>query len=1225
MLTVFLTAVESNDTLATATPTTLSPYLTVTTTAEATAYIGDGPYAFSGGDFDIYQLSAASGQTLTVTTTTDQNSADTILGLYNSSGALLAANDNASGTSPDSALFYNVISSDNYYVVVGAYAFFGSPLDLPTDPRVADTGPGYDTFNFGTYIIDITLTTRSNSAPTARADNSSANQNVTQVIDVLANDTDDVAVNPGSVVITTQPLHGTAGFNVATGKATYTPTLGYFGSDSFTYTVKDYQNAVSQPATVNLQVNFFNQAPVGVADSVTASNSSVVALTTTTDVLANDTDVDAPSGSPVNRSTAVILTGPSHGTASFDPVTNNLKYTPTLGYFGSDSLTYKVQDNNIGPLYTQPTTVTFNVIAAPPVANPESVFAAEEVATPINVLSNDTDPGKSGFSTVNITTAPAHGTVKVGAGNVVTYTGNSLYFGQDSFRYTVTSVDGGVSAPATVSLTVTFVNHPPVAGNDSFIVQKNSVNNTLNVLGNDKDLDGSLLVSTLVIGTAPTNGTASVNSIGTISYTPNPNFSGSDSFTYTVKDSNTPQGTSNVATVTIRINAPPVANPDTFASVLQETPTTLNILQNDTDDVGVNVGAVTIVTSPLHGVVAVDPLTGLATYTGNYLYFGPDSFTYKVSDGEGGVSNTVTVNLTVLRVNKVPIAADDSAKTPELVPVTVDVLANDKDLDIDGAIVPSTLTIVSNPLYGTASVVTVSGKTQIKYTPATGFAGLDQLTYKVKDNDGVFSNIATLNLVVGDPATLSGAVYVDANNNGVRDAGEVGIGGVTVTVTKTDGALSFTRTVQTSSDGNYYFANLVKGTYLVSEAQPVAFVDGIDSIGTPAFGATAQNDNFVSVFLPAGSNATNFNFGERGLLPAYVAQYAAQGLLFATASGNIINVQVVNGNLQITGDSSANAVEVQGTGNPGQFTIIGLNNGTVASSIAGSSNGSLTVTGVTGSVLIDFSQGGNDIIRLDNVLVPGSVIITTGGGNDDIRLGQAALNQITGDLSINAGDGANVLLVANTFVMGNQTIVSGSGNDQITTFGGFTGKDLTITAGAGDDLIQQTQVPVVGKWTLNGGDGNDLISVVMGGSTGAAVFSGGAGIDYLAMVSSNLKSTLTLDGGEGNNTIIVSNSIATGAIYFVSGSGADTQSLINTKAGALVANSGAGNDMLTVSTSILDQLFAALGAGSDVTLIKGTTVKLKSSIDGGQDSDVLSNQGNVFTAGLTTTTFETIV
>ena len=179
------------------------------------------------------------------------------------------------------------------------------------------------------------------------------------------------------------------------------------------------------------------------------------------------------------------------------------------------------------------------------------------------------------------------------------------------------------------------VNAPPTAGNDSATTNKNTAV-AIPVLVNDSDPDGSINpASVVIVGTAG-HGTTSVNSTtGVVTYTPASNYTGLDSFTYQVKDN--VGALSNVATVSIFVNAPPVANNDS-AVAIKNTPLTINELANDSDSDGtLNAASVAIVAPASHGTLSVNSTTGAITYMPAANYKGPDSFTYKVKDNLGSL------------------------------------------------------------------------------------------------------------------------------------------------------------------------------------------------------------------------------------------------------------------------------------------------------------------------------------------------------------------------------------------------------------------------------------------------------------------------------------------------------------------------------------------------------------------------------------------------------------
>ena len=151
----------------------------------------------------------------------------------------------------------------------------------------------------------------------------------------------------------------------------------------------------------------------------------------------------------------------------------------------------------------------------------------------MTVLGNDTDPDGDPIDVV-LATDPAHGTTVVNGDNTITYTPDLNWTGTDTYTYEITDNNGGF-ATATVTITVTPVNDPPVA-NDDLAVTDEDTPVTVPVLADDSDVDGPLDPASVTVTSAPTDGTTSVNADGTITYTPNPGFWGTDSFDYQVCD-----------------------------------------------------------------------------------------------------------------------------------------------------------------------------------------------------------------------------------------------------------------------------------------------------------------------------------------------------------------------------------------------------------------------------------------------------------------------------------------------------------------------------------------------------------------------------------------------------------------------------------------------------------------------------------------------------------------
>lgn len=233
-----------------------------------------------------------------------------------------------------------------------------------------------------------------------------------------------------------------------------------------------------------------------------------------------------------------------------------IAWTPTATQAGSHSVAVRVTDSTgLADLQS----FSINVIASnrPPLAGNDSYNVAKgtllSVAAP-GILANDSDPDGNAIAAV-LNTSVAHGTLTLNANGSFTYMPTSGYTGADSFSYAVS--DGSVTGnTATVALTVFAPNKPPVAANDSFSVPQwrsgTYTPRTLGILANDRDTDGTLNVATVSIVSAPNRGgQASVNTNGTLSYTPKLRYTGTETIRYTVKDNS--GATSNTATVTVSI------------------------------------------------------------------------------------------------------------------------------------------------------------------------------------------------------------------------------------------------------------------------------------------------------------------------------------------------------------------------------------------------------------------------------------------------------------------------------------------------------------------------------------------------------------------------------------------------------------------------------------------------------------------------------------------------
>jgi hypothetical protein len=207
----------------------------------------------------------------------------------------------------------------------------------------------------------------------------------------------------------------------------------------------------------------------------------------------------------------------------------------------------------------------------------------------------------------------------------------------------------------------------------------------------------------------------------------------------TVTDSRTPEP--NTATRSFRLTILPRANV-VGINTLEDTPFTTS-----PGDGGGNPITINFTTLPAHGTVSSVAGEGgtQIQYSPAANYFGPDSFVYSIT-ANGLTSNPSTVNVDVAPVNDAPVAQNDTASTTTNLPVNVNVLANDTDVENDAL----SVTGVGTP---TSGIATIGDDLRILYTPATGFTGSDSFPYTISDGNG---GTATASVVITvDPGTAA--------------------------------------------------------------------------------------------------------------------------------------------------------------------------------------------------------------------------------------------------------------------------------------------------------------------------------------------------------------------------------------------------------------------------------------------------------------------------------------
>jgi VCBS repeat-containing protein len=486
----------------------------------------------------------------------------------------------------------------------------------------------------------------------------------------------------------------------ATGSISYKPVADQNGTAVITVTVQDNggtaagSDSISQSFTV--QVAEVNDPPVANDDTASVAEDSAAGVLV--DVLAND------SKGPANESSQTLtITGvgtAAHGSVSIQ--NGKVLYVPTqANYNGPDSFTYTITDNGTtsgaaDPLSSTGTVnITVTEVNDPPIANPDAATVAEDsVGNIIDVLSNDSPgPANESGQTLTVTAATAlHGIVTINANGTLSYRPDADYNGPDTIGYTIE--DNGTTngapdpleAQSTVSLTVTEVNDPPIAVNDTLpSVAEDSGQGSIPfsaLLANDLPGPANESNQTLAItGISNIVGGTAVIFGDNVVFTPADDFNGTFSFSYSIIDNGTTNGINDFKTATgtasftvTEINDSPTGVNDALPNILEDAQQTIpftTLLANDLKGPANESGqtlTIVAVDSAVGGTVSIVGTDVVFAPTADYN--GPAGFVYTLVDN--GTTNgqpdpktsTATVSFTIDAVNDAPILELNLNLTP---------------------------------------------------------------------------------------------------------------------------------------------------------------------------------------------------------------------------------------------------------------------------------------------------------------------------------------------------------------------------------------------------------------------------------------------------------------------------------------------------------------------------------------------------------------------------------
>ncbi|QUJ77526.1 tandem-95 repeat protein [Sulfitobacter albidus] len=1010
-------------------------------------------------------------------------------------------------------------------------------------------------------------------APVANDDSDTTPEDTPVTIDVLGNDTDPNG-DPLTVTEATSP-NGDVVIN-DDGTLTFTPAPDFNGPAEIAYTITD-GNGGFDDAVVTVDVTPVQDPPVAVDDSASTDEDTAVTIP----VLANDSD---PDGDPLEVTEATSPDG--------DVVINDdgtLTFTPAPDFTGDAVIDYTITDGN-GGFDTAQVTVSVGEVSDAPVAVDDTAETDEDTPVTIPVLANDSDPDGDPL-TVTEATSP-DGTVTINDDGTLEFTPNPDFNGPTTISYTITDGNGGEDT-ATVDVTVNPVNDPPVAEDDVAETDEGTPV-IIPVLANDSDPEGDPLE---VIAASSPDGEVVINDDGTLTFTPDDDFTGEATINYTITDGN---GGTDPAIVTVTVNDvndPPVATDDT-ATTDEDTTVVIPVLANDTDP-DADPLTVTEATSDFGDVVINDD--GTLSFTPNPDFFGEAVINYTITDGNGGFDDAV-VTVTVNDVDDAlaPVANDDSDTTPEDTPVTIDVLGNDTDPNGD----PLTVTEATSP----NGDVVINDDGTLTFTPAPDFNGPAEIAYTITDGNGGFDDaVVTVDVtpVQDAPVAEDDCVSTDLDtavtipvlaNDSDPDGDPLTVTAATSpdgdVVINDDGTITFTPTPGFTGDAEI--------AYTIDDGQggtddAVAKVSVGEVSGAPvAEDDTAETDEDTPVTIDVLANDSDPDGDPLTVVVATSPNGDVvindDGTLTFTPDPDFNGEAIITYDI-IDGNGGRDVGEVVVTVNP-------VNDGPAAEDDVADTN---LNTPVIIPVLANDSDPEGDPLTVIAASSPnGDVVI-----NDDGTVTFTPDPDFFGDATINytIGDGNGGTDPAIVTVTVRDGIVTGTDDGELIdeNFDGDPEGDVVdggdgflpgegpeddiIEAGGGDDTINAG----LGDDDVSGGDGNDLIDGgpgddslagddgddTIGGGTGEDTLEGGAGDD-------------NLNGGDDNDSL----------------DGGDGGDVLNGDAGDDTLDGGAGDDTL-VGGEGDDSLVG--GPGED-TLDGGVG---DDTLEGGDDDDLLiGNEGN---------------
>ncbi|MCT7949928.1 tandem-95 repeat protein [Ancylothrix sp. C2] len=345
-----------------------------------------------------------------------------------------------------------------------------------------------------------------------------------------------------------------------------------------------------------------------------------------------------------------------------------------------------------------------------------------------------------------------------------------------------------------------------------------------NPLNFSTDLDGDPL--SIIDFSQPNNGILTPNEDGTFTYTPNPNFNGTDSFTVVISDGKGGTTTTTILLTINPVNDSPIASNYNYI-INEDAPVLLNEILENNSDVDGDPLNITEFTGAQNGTITNNP-DGTWTYIPNPNFSGQETITYTVSDGNGGLS-TGTINLSVTPLNDPPtISAIPDQITAQNTP-TIPITFNVTDVETQPANLTLTASAANPNLVQTINIIpgNTENDRQISITPVPGQLGTTTITLTV--NDGTTTTSQTFNF------TVQALPVANADNAGpvfLRTPLKIPISQLLANDTDADSTLNFIGV-----------SNAVNGTVSVDQEGMITFQANPNFSGTGSFEYTISDES----------------------------------------------------------------------------------------------------------------------------------------------------------------------------------------------------------------------------------------------------------------------------------------------------------------------------------------------------------------------------------------------